>query len=279
MKYLFLILLLVALMATGFYYKWWQPEPVTQELSGNNFKQKADAKIDENSQNEVMQQPLSKDFNTDTVFLKPTLDESHKVIVDTLASLSAKLEWLQWIGSDQLLRKFVVVVDNLAEGRLARKYIPIPAPAKSYQVEVKGEKEYLLSESYARYDGYIDILNSLDKQQLISTYIEFSPWLEEAFAELGYPPGRNFEATLMQAIDRVLAIESLPAGEHELTHTSVVYKFKDPTLESRSAMEKQFLRMGPKNLQMLQNHLQEFKLALKLDGDPNAAAKSPDTSN
>jgi len=41
-----------------------------------------------------------------------------------------------------------------------------------------------------------------------------------------------------------------------------MYQFQDETLEQRSALEKQLLRMGPANMQALQQKARELEVAL-----------------
>ncbi len=192
----------------------------------------------------------------------PVLDESNDIAIDALGSFYAGDEWLQWMTTDEPLRKFVVVIDNISAGKVAHKYISIPKPVQKFKVEEKGEKEYFQTDNYARYDQYIEIFDAIDVDLMASTYHQFLPLLEQVYAELGYPPEQTFESVFLRALDVMLDTPSLPDGEIELTHSSVVYKYADPELEKLSPVQKQILRMGPHNMAVAQEKLQALKGAL-----------------
>jgi len=191
----------------------------------------------------------------------PELNESNDAVLQALGNLYAGDEWLSWITTDEALRKLVVVIDNIADGKIARKYISIPKPKQPFKVNEKGQREFFQATSYDRYNHYIDIFDSMDVDLMAATYRYFSPLLEQAFAELGYP-NRTFHSTVMRAIEVLLDAPIIQSKELELTHTSVLYKYADPKLERLSDVHKQILRMGPRNTAIAQRKLQALKKAL-----------------
>ncbi len=191
----------------------------------------------------------------------PELNKSDETVISALSNLILDNEWLTWITTDEVVRKFVVVTDNIAEGKIARKYISIPKPNQAFRVETRGEKEFLQPSSYERYNRYIEIFDAIDTDLLVATYRRFSPLLEQAYGELGYPD-RTFHSTLMRTLE-VMLDAPIIEGEIELTHTSVLYKFADPKLEKLPAIHKQFLRMGPRNTAIAQRKIRELKEALR----------------
>jgi hypothetical protein len=56
----------------------------------------------------------------------------------------------------------------------------------------------------------------------------------------------------------------VPEGPVELRSTSVAYQYADPDLESLSSPQKQLLRMGPRNMKIVQAKLREFVKAAGL---------------
>jgi hypothetical protein len=191
----------------------------------------------------------------------PELNESNDAVLQALGNLYAGDEWLSWITTDEALRKLVVVIDNIADGKVARKYISIPKPKQPFKVNIEGKREYFQATTYDRYNHYIDIFDSMDVDLMAATYRHFLPLLEQGFAELGYP-NRTFHSTVMRALDVILDAPIIQSGELELTHTSVLYKYADPKLERLSDVHKQILRMGPRNTAIAQRKIQALKKAL-----------------
>ncbi|MCL1050015.1 DUF3014 domain-containing protein [Shewanella abyssi] len=161
---------------------------------------------------------------------------------------------------DNVVRQFVVFIDNLAQGELARKVSPLKAPISAFTVSEIANKTYVDPDSYHRYDLYADFLASLNEQELAKTYKEMTPLLSEAFSELGYN-STSFDDRMQQAIGIML---DAPIIEQpiELDGVSVNYQFVDPTLEALPNAQKLMVRMGPENarkvksaLRRLQKHL------------------------
>ncbi len=161
---------------------------------------------------------------------------------------------------DNVVRQFVVFVDNLAQGELARKVSPLKAPNNSFTVSEIANKTYVDPDSYHRYDLYADFLASLNEEELAKSYKEVAPLLGEAFSELGYND-TSFDERMQQAIAIML---DAPIIEQpiELDGVSVNYQFVDPNLEALPNAQKLMIRMGPDNsrkvksaLRRLQEHL------------------------
>lgn len=161
---------------------------------------------------------------------------------------------------DNVVRQFVVFVDNLAQGELARKVSPLKAPNSNFTVSEIANKTYVDPDSYHRYDLYADFLASLNEEELAKSYKEMTPLLGEAFSELGYND-TSFDERMQQAIAIML---DAPIIEQpiELDGVSVNYQFVDPNLEALPNAQKLMIRMGPENsrkvksaLRRLQKHL------------------------
>ncbi len=144
-----------------------------------------------------------------------------------------------------LARQFVVFVDNLAHGELARKASPLTGPKQSFDALDVASKTYLDPDSYHRYDMYADLLETMNTDAVIKSYKLLLPILNDAFAELGYE-NVTFNHTVKTAIREML---NAPVIERpiELTSISVNYKFKDSDLENLSDAQKLMIRMGPQN--------------------------------
>ncbi len=258
-----LVIVILLLIAGGFYFAFiWQPQQNQPVAAQPQAVVLAPIKTENTKRPVPAEAPLPFEIeNTIPKPQQPVLDDSNDLAIATLGQLYPSKEWLKWMTTEESLRKFVVVIDNVANGKVAQKYISIPKPKEKFKIEKIGDKEYLQVANYERYNHYLDIFTAIDTDLMVSSYRQLSPLLEEAYAELGYAD-KTFDTTLQRAIEEMLETPNLPEGEIELTHTSVVYKYKDEALENLSPLQKQMLRMGPRNTTLAHDKLQAIKQAL-----------------
>ena len=192
----------------------------------------------------------------------PPLAESDAFTRELIVSLAAHPELARWAATDDLVRRFVASVINVAEGTTPIKHAKVMAPASSFRAhEVNGEW-FAEPASYARYDLATDVLESLDAAKAALLYERLHPLFDLAYAELG-DPRSSFDATFARAIGNLLAV---PISETppELVPKESNFAYAEPALEGRSAAQRQLLRMGPRNAQRVQAKLRELAPALGL---------------
>ena len=193
----------------------------------------------------------------------PPLDQSDDRVLEELAELSPQMEWYIWLYTDEVIRKFVTVIDNISVGTVAQKYISIPNPSTRFQSVEKDGSLYLDTASYQRYNVYTDMFISLDNADLVAIYQRYSPLLEQAFDQLGYPDKMSFNNRLLLAIDELLKAPVLESDIELERPTPVIYKFADPSLERLPDAHKQLIRMGPRNTRLIQQKLASLKPLLQ----------------
>ena len=196
----------------------------------------------------------------------PELNDSDKEIRSAASQLNPALKWVAWITTDEAIRKFVVVIDNLATGEISRKYLPIPKPKDKFLSTQDGIKRYLDKASFERYSPYISLFEIIDNDMAGILYQRYSPLMEQAFSELGYTE-RNFHDTLMNAFE-VLLSAPVVTDNIELIQPSVFYKYADPDLERAPAAHKQMIRMGPENTAKLQAKIRQLQAVLSPNLSP-----------
>ncbi|MCJ8303392.1 DUF3014 domain-containing protein [Shewanella sp.] len=187
----------------------------------------------------------------------PTLSNSDGYVHKKTVEIADGMKIEPLLVEKDLVRHFVVFVDNLAQGELARKVSPLKAPDRIFTVSDITNKTYLNPDSYHRYDLYANFVANLDEQQLAATYKELTPLLEEAFEELGYGD-MSFKQRLLQAIDIMLAAPVIEQAI-ELDGVSVNYQFVDPQLEALPNAQKLLVRMGPENTKKVKAALRKLK--------------------
>ena len=187
----------------------------------------------------------------------PSLDDSDALVAEALAPMEIPAPW---VGKGDLIRRLAVVIENAARGDYPRRQLAFLSPAGPFRV-LKSDDGTLLMDpaGYARYDGYVDMLEKMPAEQMAGLLIRVEPLLNEALKELGLrDPG---DALLDAAIEQVLAVPVLE-GDVPLLQPNVLYEFADPVLETLSPLQKQILRTGPDNVRRIQAYLRQVREAL-----------------
>jgi len=193
----------------------------------------------------------------------PPLDETDALVRDLVGRLSSHPKVAAWLATDRLIRNFAVVTVNIADGQTPVKHLRPLAPASPFQASTDAANAVILPASYIRYDAYADAVASLDAKGTARLYATLKPRIQEAYQELGYPTGTVDEA-LKRAIVELLKTPVVE-GRVPLKRSSVSYTFADQRLESLSAAQKQLLRMGPRNVRIVQDKLREIAPFLGVD--------------
>ena len=176
-----------------------------------------------------------------------------------------------WIDGDDLVRRFVAAVDNVAEGHSPRGHFPLLKVEGDFAVSRGADSFALDARGYRRYDALAGRISSLDVEKSADLYRTLLPLFREAYRDLGYPD-RSFDDTFGQALYRLLGAPVVE-GEIVLLKGERIYYFEDPDLESLSPAEKQLIRMGPENTTKIQGGLRRLASALKIN--PPAEGKGP----
>lgn len=172
----------------------------------------------------------------------------------------------RWLDREDLVRRLAVVIDNAARGQYPRRQLGFMAPTGKFRVVQRGDRLFADPQNYARYDGYLDLLEGIEPSVLVGTIARFEPLISAALQELGNQQTVDEQVDL--AIGSIMDLPALP-DEVELVQPKVLYEYADAELESLSPLQKQVLRMGPANIRRLQAYLQRFQQARA--GPPGAA--------
>ena len=192
----------------------------------------------------------------------PPLAETDTIVRELVGQLSSHPSIAAWLATKGLISNFTVVTLNIAEGQSPATHLRALAPKARFETTGSGSALTINPRSYDRYNGYGDAVGGLDATGTARLYLTLKPRIAEAYRELGYPDS-DFDRVLEQAIGRLLSAPVLD-GAVPLRQKAVTFAFADPRLESLSPPQKQFLRMGPRNVQAVQAKLREIAALLQL---------------
>jgi hypothetical protein len=189
----------------------------------------------------------------------PALADSDRAIGDALAELFGQ-RLPKFLISKNLIHRFVATVDNLPRDYIAQQLMPVKAVTGIPITEHSGERLVLSPKNAARYQAYVSVADMVPTGAMVAVYARFYPLLQEQYEKLGYP-GRYFNDRVVEVIDHLLTTPEVPEPLH-LVQPEVLYEFADPKLETLSAGQKIFLRIGKANRDKLKSKLTELRQAL-----------------
>lgn len=193
----------------------------------------------------------------------PALMDSDALVKERFSELSSDVDYQLIWQADQLLQRWVTVIDGAANQKLIRGVVAVPPPSEKFPVYRDGGRYFLDPAGFERYDQRVTLLTSLPVGSLTGSFHTLRPLLEEAYGQMGQDP-EAFDNTLIQLLNRVIDAPVYVAPL-ELNATSVNYTFADPELEALPDLEKLLIRMGPENTAKLQAYAKALKKSL-LDG-------------
>lgn len=173
-----------------------------------------------------------------------------------------------WIG------RAVRAAAALAAGRVPRELVRGAAPAGRFSVETVGRETVISVESYRRYDALADAVGGISPAAVRALITALRAPIEAAYRSAG-DPSAPLDALVARALLRVEAAP-VPEGEILVRPAGAYFVLEDPHLEALGDVEKQLLRMGPRNARVLQAKAREIREALGLDAPapaPTALAR------
>ena len=258
-------------IAIGVYYRYYSPAPTAPPAQHPAAAPQQAAPPAE----PAIQHPIPPAAEQQTPL--PPLDQSDPVVRDSLIGLLGKPAVAKFVVPHQMIRDFVVTVDNLPRKKVAAELRPVQPTAGDTAVDQQGASTMLSQQNYARYAALMDVVSSTDPKALAAVYFRLYPLFQQAYENLGYP-GKYFNDRMVQAIDSLLATPDVP-GPIELVRPKVFYQFADPKLEALPAGQKVLIRMGPQNAGIIKAKLQQFREAITATppqmNQPAQAAPSP----
>jgi hypothetical protein len=220
--------------------------------------------------NTASDRPLG--YNADRIDLPP-LDQTDPLVRNLVKQISSHPSVAAWLTSDRLIRNFVAVVANVAEGPTPAVHLRVVRHAAGFKVSDRGGRTVIDPRSYERYDAIAAAAASIDPAGAARLYATLKPRLEEAHGDLG--SNIPLDRTLEQAIVALLKtpVVADPIGVRPEGGTG--YAFTDPALEALTPAQKQLLRTGSANVQTIQASLRSIALALGITPErlPSSSAR------
>lgn len=210
--------------------------------------------------------PLQETPLDDAVAVEPTvklpgLDNSDAEVKAGLLGLRWKAGLASLFVAEDMIRRFVVNVDNIAQGTLPKsqplfqpmtvKFATLPSDTGGVQLDPA---------NFERYEPYLQLLESVSVTEVKRLFEYYYPLMQQAYSELGYPDAQ-FRVRLQEAIKVLLAAPEI-APPMELARPNVYYTYADAETEALPLAQRQMIRLGPDNQKRLKRVLEAHQLVL-----------------
>lgn len=204
---------------------------------------------------------VASDDPTEEVIQLPSLNNSDEFVFEGLRAFQDSAALIRLLANEQLVRRFVVLVDNISRGEFPQTGLPYRPMPQEMPVRSIDDNLFVMDESaFSRFDQLIDTFVSVDTGQAMSLYRLLSPLFQQAYAEIGNR-NINFDDTLRSAINTVLRTSNVE-GPFQLVKPSVMFLHADASIENLQDVHKQLVRLGPENTDKLKAKLREFSSQL-----------------
>ena len=194
----------------------------------------------------------------------PALNDSDAFAKKSASGLSAHPRVAAWLATNDVIRNFVVAVDNIASGATPAPRMRALRPAGAFRVREARGATFIDPSSFERYGPIADAVESLDPETAAQLCGTLKPRLVEAYAELGREG--SFDVALERAIVELLRTPAV-GPDTRVVPNGASYAFEDEALEQLTPAQKQLARMGPRNARIIQDKLRQIALAIGIPGD------------
>ena len=193
-----------------------------------------------------------------------SLENSDAAVVPLVRTLSIHPRVVAWLTTPNLIRSFVVSVENIANGTTPITPLRALKPAGPFRVAQANGEMRIDARSYDRYNTIAAAVDSVNPPAAARLCSALKPRLDEAYKELGREG--TFDAALERALVKLLDTP-VPAADERVVFKGALYAFENDTLEMLTPPQKQLARMGPRNERIIQEKLRQIALAIGIPAD------------
>ena len=170
----------------------------------------------------------------------------------------------QFVAGDYIVERAVAIIDALRRGEVPYKLLPVGRPSKSFPVSDDGLRVTMDPSGFSRYDGFAQWVNGIDMIAIVKLLDEYEQIATEALSRMGVGDF-DIRSAVLAATTEILATPIAPQSA-ELMKRESNWVYVDPELEALSSLQKQVLRMGPENSEIIQKKARELRGAVLESG-------------
>lgn len=170
----------------------------------------------------------------------------------------------QFVAGDYVVERAVAIIDALRRGEVPYKLLPVGKPSTTFPISDNGLRVTLDTAGFSRYDGFAQWIGGLDTPALVSLLNDYEMIATQALTRMGVTDF-DIRSALLAATTQILSTPQVSV-DAELMRREANWVYMDPELEALSSLQKQVLRMGPENADIVQQKARDIRGALLDDG-------------
>ena len=163
----------------------------------------------------------------------------------------------QFVAGDYVVERAVAIIDALRRGEVPYKLLPVGKPSTTFPISDNGLRVTLDTAGFSRYDGFAQWVGGLDTPALISLLNDYERIATQALTRMGVTDF-DIRSALLAATTQILSTPQV-AVDAELMRREANWVYMDPELEALSSLQKQVLRMGPENADIVQQKARDIR--------------------
>jgi len=180
----------------------------------------------------------------------PRLEESDDAVRDAVGDIPLGTAGQQYLIPGNIIERSASLIYLMAQGDVPYKLLPVSRPKAAFPISDDGTQVVTDPAGFERYDALTQWLQSLDLESLLSALEWFMPLFREAWSYYGEDPAA-FDMAVVMTLDLVIATPEIDLSEARLIRKEAVWIFEDPAIEGLAPIQKQALRMGPENAEVV----------------------------
>ena len=183
---------------------------------------------------------------------------------ETIESVNGGKALAQFVAGDYIVERAVASIDALRRGEVPYKLLPVSRPSKPFLISDDGLRVTMDPSSFNRYDVFAQWVNGIDVLAIVELLNEYEQIATEALSRMGVGDF-DIRSAVLAATTEILATPIAPESA-ELMKREANWVYMDPELEALSSLQKQVLRMGPRNSEIIQTKARELRGAILESG-------------
>lgn len=186
-----------------------------------------------------------------------TQDTSDQYARESIDAANGGKALAQFVAGDYVVERAVAIIDALRRGEVPYKLLPVGKPSTPFPISDDGLRVTLDAAGFSRYDGFSQWVGGLDTTALVSLLNDYEMIATQALTRMGVSDF-DIRSAVLAATTQILSTPQV-AVDAELMRREANWVYMDPELEALSSLQKQVLRMGPENADIVQQKARDIR--------------------
>ncbi len=188
----------------------------------------------------------------------PSIELSDETIRDSLGAIPLGAPGQKFLISENIVERGTNLIFVISKGDVPYKSLPISRPREKFPISDDGTQIIADPTGYERYNALTAWIGTLDASMIVAAIKPLLPLFREAWSLYG-ENDEGFDMAVLVALETV--INTPEVTSRRLIRKEAVWIYEDPNLESIPDIQKQLIRMGPRNAALIKQKGMEFRSA------------------